>query len=160
MGTEASGEGEPLLLPLAVALGEDFLGEGGGDAPPVELLPEEAPPNGAALQAAAGPGPGGRRVVQIADLGEATQEGVQLCAPETPQAELLPTCQQLARDIMANGPYAVRLAKEVIDAGLQVDLASGLALEQKAFGLTFSTHDQKEGMKAFLEKRKALFRNG
>ena len=72
-----------------------------------------------------------------------------------PQADLLETAKQMARDILANGPYAVRLAKEVINRGSQVDLEHGLDIEQKAFGLTFATHDQKEGMKAFLEKRKA-----
>lgn len=71
-----------------------------------------------------------------------------------PQAELLETAKQMARDILANGPYAVRLAKEVINRGSEIDLAHGLDIEQKAFGLTFATHDQKEGMKAFLEKRK------
>ncbi|HET6403356.1 MAG TPA: enoyl-CoA hydratase-related protein [Candidatus Thermoplasmatota archaeon] len=71
-----------------------------------------------------------------------------------PQAQLLETAKQMARDIMANGPVAVRLAKEVIHDGLATDLQTGLVLEQKAFGLAFATHDQKEGMKAFLEKRK------
>ncbi|MEA3198595.1 MAG: enoyl-CoA hydratase [Thermoplasmata archaeon] len=75
-----------------------------------------------------------------------------------PQAELMETARQLARDILANGPYAVRLAKEVIDRGLETDLAAGLRLEEKAFGLTFSTHDQKEGMRAFTEKRKPAWK--
>ena len=71
-----------------------------------------------------------------------------------PQAQLLETAKGLAREILANGPYAVRLAKEVIDRGVDTDLHAGLRLEEKAFGLTFATHDQKEGMRAFLEKRK------
>lgn len=71
-----------------------------------------------------------------------------------PQPQLMETAKQLAREIMANGPYAVRLAKEIIDRGAETDLHTGLRLEEKAFGLTFATHDQKEGMKAFLEKRK------
>ena len=71
-----------------------------------------------------------------------------------PQAELLEAAKGIAREILANGPYAVRLAKEVIDRGSETDLATGLTIEEKAFGLTFATHDQKEGMKAFLEKRK------
>jgi enoyl-CoA hydratase len=75
-----------------------------------------------------------------------------------PQAELMETAKQMARDILANGPYAVRLAKEVIDRGAQVDRDHGLDIEQKAFGLTFATHDQKEGMRAFLEKRKAAWK--
>lgn len=76
-----------------------------------------------------------------------------------PQSELLERAKQMARDILANGPYAVRLAKEVIDRGAQVDLDHGLDIEQKAFGLTFATHDQKEGMRAFMEKRKPAWKN-
>jgi enoyl-CoA hydratase len=75
-----------------------------------------------------------------------------------PLAELMATAKQLARDIAANGPQAVRLAKEVIDDGLQTDLDSGLRLEEKAFGLTFATRDQKEGMAAFSEKRKPVWK--
>ncbi len=75
-----------------------------------------------------------------------------------PQAELMATATKMANDILANGPYAVRLAKEVINRGSQVDLDHGLDIEQKAFGLTFATHDQKEGMRAFLEKRKAAWK--
>ena len=75
-----------------------------------------------------------------------------------PQAQLMETAKQLAREILANGPYAVRLAKEVIDRGADTDLHTGLRLEEKAFGLTFATHDQKEGMKAFLEKRKPAWK--
>lgn len=71
-----------------------------------------------------------------------------------PQAQLLDTAKQMARDIVANGPVAVRLAKQVLHEGLSTSLDAGLLLEQKAFGIVFSTHDQKEGMRAFLEKRK------
>ena len=75
-----------------------------------------------------------------------------------PQAQLMEAAKQVAREIVANGPYAVRLAKEVIDRGADTDLHTGLRLEEKAFGLTFATHDQKEGMKAFLEKRKPAWK--
>ncbi len=75
-----------------------------------------------------------------------------------PLAELMPAAQQMARDILANGPYAVRLAKEVVHRGLETDLDHGLDIEQKAFGLVFATRDQKEGMRAFLEKRKASWK--
>ncbi len=53
------------------------------------------------------------------------------------------------------GGYAVSLAKRVINAGMDMDLASGLELEATSFGLAFSTHDKYEGMGAFLEKRPA-----
>lgn len=71
-----------------------------------------------------------------------------------PQPQLLEAAKEMARAILANGPVAVRLAKEVIHDGLSASLEHGLGLEQKAFGLVFATHDQKEGMRAFMEKRK------
>ena len=72
-----------------------------------------------------------------------------------PQAELLDACRAMARRILKNGGYAVTLAKQAINAGLDTDLANGLKMEADAFALSFSTHDKKEGMTAFLEKRPA-----
>ena len=72
-----------------------------------------------------------------------------------PQEELLDTCKAMAEKIMSKGSYAISLAKEAINTGLETDLASGLTLEADLFGLSFSTADKKEGMTAFLEKRKA-----
>lgn len=71
-----------------------------------------------------------------------------------PQDELLDTCKSMAEKIMSKGSYAISLAKEAINTGLETDLASGLTLEADLFGLSFSTADKKEGMTAFLEKRK------
>ena len=71
-----------------------------------------------------------------------------------PQAELLDACRAMAKTIMSKGGYAVSVAKAVINAGLDMDLANGLKMEADAFGLTFATHDKQEGMTAFLEKRK------
>ncbi len=75
-----------------------------------------------------------------------------------PPSELLERARALAADIARNGPVAVRLAKEAIRRGLDVDLEAGLALEAQAFALAFSTADQREGMSAFLEKRAPVFR--
>lgn len=72
-----------------------------------------------------------------------------------PQDELLDTCKAMAEKIMSKGSYAISLAKEAINTGLDTDLSSGLSLEADLFGLSFSTADKKEGMTAFLEKRKA-----
>ena len=72
-----------------------------------------------------------------------------------PQEELLDTCKAMAKKIMSKGSYAVSLAKQAINTGMDTDLASGLTLEANLFGLSFSTGDKKEGMTAFLEKRKA-----
>ncbi len=71
-----------------------------------------------------------------------------------PQSELLPACEKMARKIMANGPFAVSLAKQAINTGLDTDISSGLKLEANLFGLSFATEDKLEGMSAFLEKRK------
>ncbi|HWG92053.1 MAG TPA: enoyl-CoA hydratase-related protein [Candidatus Thermoplasmatota archaeon] len=75
-----------------------------------------------------------------------------------PLANLKTEIKALAESIAANGPVAVRTAKRVIRAGLDADLTTGLAIEREAFGGCFATEDQKEGMKAFLEKRKAGFK--
>ncbi|MDE6308083.1 MAG: enoyl-CoA hydratase/isomerase family protein, partial [Bacteroidales bacterium] len=59
--------------------------------------------------------------------------------------------------ITAKAPVAVRYAKEAIQKGYDVDMDSGIALEANLFGLCFATEDQKEGMRAFLDKRPAAF---
>lgn len=59
----------------------------------------------------------------------------------------------MANVISSKGPYATRLAKAVMNRGLQVDLETGLALEVESVSLTFGTRDQQEGMEAFLAKR-------
>jgi enoyl-CoA hydratase len=73
------------------------------------------------------------------------------------RTELLARCEAILSKIRENGPIAVRLAKDVINRGVNMDLEAAAALELNAFALCFATGDQKEGMKAFLEKRKAKF---
>lgn len=73
--------------------------------------------------------------------------------------ELLPFCKKMASKIMARGPLAVRLTKEAINQGLEMDIEKAFALEADLFGMIFATTDSKEGMGAFLEKRKPLFKN-
>lgn len=63
----------------------------------------------------------------------------------------------LAQRIMKNGPLAVKYAKEAVLRGLEMDMDSAIALENQLFAMCFATGDQKEGMKAFLEKRPAQF---
>lgn len=75
-----------------------------------------------------------------------------------PQAELAATCRALADKIRSVGPLAVRAALTVVDRGLDLPLDDALAEETSAFGRLFSTADAKEGLAAFLEKRKAAFR--
>lgn len=71
--------------------------------------------------------------------------------------ELIPDCITMANKILSKGSYAVSLAKECIETGMDTDLGSGLKLEAVNFGLSFATKDKVEGMRAFLEKRKANF---
>ena len=74
-----------------------------------------------------------------------------------PDDQLMTEVMALAAKISGNGPFAVRLAKECVNKSLSLDNKEGLILEAKDFGLCFATKDQKEGMTAFVEKRKATF---
>ncbi|MCK4267016.1 MAG: short-chain-enoyl-CoA hydratase [Thermoplasmata archaeon] len=75
-----------------------------------------------------------------------------------PPESLMDAAKELAALIAKNGQLAISLAKRAIDQGIEVDLKSGCAMEAEIFGLCFSTEDQKEGMKAFIEKREAKFK--
>ena len=72
-----------------------------------------------------------------------------------PQEELMPAAVKLAKKIAKNAPIAVQLSKAAINRGINCDVVTGIAYEAEVFGLCFSTADQKEGMAAFCEKRKA-----
>jgi enoyl-CoA hydratase len=69
----------------------------------------------------------------------------------------LETAKELAKEIAAKSPVAVRMAKEAVLKSFDGPLSEGLQFERKNFYLLFSSEDQKEGMKAFLEKRPARF---
>ncbi|MBK6767292.1 MAG: enoyl-CoA hydratase/isomerase family protein [bacterium] len=75
-----------------------------------------------------------------------------------PIESYLNEAQKLAREIAQMSPIAVRLAKESVLKVYDAHLAEGLEFERKNFYLLFNTEDQKEGMKAFIEKRPAKFR--
>jgi enoyl-CoA hydratase len=70
------------------------------------------------------------------------------------QEELLPAAEKLAKAIAANAPIAVRACKKAINDGLDLPMDEAIVLEEKLFGSCFKTHDQIEGMDAFLTKRK------
>ena len=74
-----------------------------------------------------------------------------------PRGEALNTARELASQIAANGPIAVRHAKAAANRALDVDLISGLEYETDQFALLFSTDDAREGMTAFMERRKPEF---
>jgi enoyl-CoA hydratase len=110
------------------------------------------------------------RRVGIAKAKELCMTGDQIGAAEAlriglvdavwPHAELMTKVRELAGRIAANGPLAVSECKRLIHQGQSTTLEAALALEQRSFGLLFSTSDQREGMSAFLAKpkRKAEFK--
>jgi enoyl-CoA hydratase len=75
-----------------------------------------------------------------------------------PAQDLLAEAEALAQKIASKPPLAVQLAKESIQQSFELPLEAGLALERKNFYLLFATDDQKEGMAAFIEKRKAAWK--
>jgi len=72
--------------------------------------------------------------------------------------DLIAETEKYIKEVAMRGPLAVSLAKQVIDKGFNLSLDEALTLESSAFSILFSTEDQKEGMKAFLEKRDPEFR--
>jgi enoyl-CoA hydratase len=77
---------------------------------------------------------------------------------EEPES-LLESARAMARKMIANGPIAIACALESLDRGMSTTIDDALMLESNLFGLLASTSDMKEGMTAFLEKRKAEFHN-
>ena len=71
-----------------------------------------------------------------------------------PAEELMPAAEKLAETIARNAPIAVRACKKAINEGLELPMNEAILLEEKLFGSCFETADQREGMGAFLEKRK------
>jgi enoyl-CoA hydratase len=74
-----------------------------------------------------------------------------------PHAELLPRVREVANKIATKGPLAIAAAKRVILRGADVPLPTANELEATAFAALFGTTDQREGMRAFVEKRGAKF---
>lgn len=73
--------------------------------------------------------------------------------------ELMTEVNAMAAKIMKNSPLGVEGSKKAIHQGMQMSLSQALAFEVEIFGSLFATEDQKEGMSAFVEKRKADFKN-
>lgn len=73
--------------------------------------------------------------------------------------KLMETVYAIAGEILTSAPIAVKYAKKCLDGNYDLDTDGAISLENDWFGRCFATEDQKEGMKAFLEKRKPEFRN-
>ena len=85
-------------------------------------------------------------------------KAIGLVAQVYPAATWLDDAKALARTIAEKPPIAIRLATEAIDLAVSSTLDAGLEFERKAFYLLFSTDDKKEGVDAFMNKRKAVFK--
>jgi len=92
---------------------------------------------------------------EVFDAKEALSIG--LVEKVVPPEELMEAAMTMAKKIMKNAPYAVRLCKDAVNTGLDVDLDAGQEYEATLFGVTCATDDKKEGMSAFVEKRKPNF---
>lgn len=99
-----------------------------------------------------------KEILFTADMIDAERaKAIGLVNHVVPAEQLLDFCKDLARRIASRGPVAVRLTKEAVNAGTQMDIDRALALEADLFALTFTTRDREEGIAAFLEKRKPQF---
>jgi enoyl-CoA hydratase len=85
-------------------------------------------------------------------------KGYGLINKVVPQEVYLTEAKKIAMEIASKGPVAVRLAKEAVLKAYETSLNEGLDFERKHFFMLFSTEDMKEGMNAFIEKRKPNFR--
>ncbi|MFP4305584.1 MAG: enoyl-CoA hydratase [Desulfococcaceae bacterium] len=75
-----------------------------------------------------------------------------------PAEELMAACEEIAAQIKETGPVAVGQAKYAINRGLETDIHTGLAIESNAYWVTIPTEDRTEGLTAFREKRKPVYR--
>ena len=89
---------------------------------------------------------------KVIDAAEAKAIG--LVNDVVPLEQLMDAAVAMAKSFAANAPIAVKYSKACIDRGMQKDIDDGIALENELFAMCFATEDQKEGMGAFLEKRK------
>ena len=76
-----------------------------------------------------------------------------------PAEELINEAVAMAESFIKNAPIAVKYSKACIDRGMQMDIDDGIAYENELFAMCFATEDQKAGMKAFLDKETAVFKN-
>ncbi|WP_404452748.1 enoyl-CoA hydratase [Virgibacillus necropolis] len=118
------------------------------------------------------PGAGGtQRLTRLIGLGQAkrliftgkpvsTDEAINIGLVEqlTDQENLLNDAIEVANQIAKNGPIALKQAKTAIDKGIQADIETGLSIEHLCYKETIPTDDRLEGLKAFKEKRKPIYK--
>src|SRR5438874_1564107 len=85
--------------------------------------------------------------------------GFGLVARVVAQEAWLDEAKRVAHDIAAKAPIATRIAKEAVDRAYEAPLSLGLDYERRALALAFASEDAKEGLSAFVEKRRAEFQD-
>ena len=93
---------------------------------------------------------------RMMDAAEAERAG--LVSRVFPAASLIEEALTIAKKIAGLSPVSVMLTKEMVDAALETTLTEGVKLERRLFHSMFALEDQKEGMAAFVEKRKPAFK--
>jgi enoyl-CoA hydratase len=94
---------------------------------------------------------------RMMDAAEAERAG--LVSRTVPAAELLPEAMKVAERVAAMSRPIAMMVKEAVNRAYETTLAEGVRFERRLFHSTFATEDQKEGMAAFIDKRKPAFRN-
>jgi enoyl-CoA hydratase len=94
---------------------------------------------------------------RMMDAAEAERSG--LVARVVPAAELMNEAMKVAETIAGMSLPSVMAAKEAVNVAFESSLAEGVRFERRIFHSLFATNDQKEGMKAFVEKRKPEWKN-
>ena len=84
-------------------------------------------------------------------------EKIGLVNEVVPQEELMDRAMEMAKKISSASKTAIKYSKAAINRGFETDIETGLDMERDLFALCFATFDQKEGMEAFLQKRKPKF---
>ena len=92
---------------------------------------------------------------ELIDAAEACRIG--LVNQVVPLTELMDYAKQLAGKLASKSPLALKIAKDAINTGLDLSLAEGIRYEQKNFAILCGSEDKREGVAAFLEKRKPIF---
>ena len=94
---------------------------------------------------------------RMMDAAEAERSG--LVSRVVPQDDLMPTVTEAANKIAAQSQPIAMMTKETVNAAFEMSLSQGIRFERRLFQSMFTTEDQKEGMAAFVEKRKPHFKN-
>ncbi|MBU0465097.1 MAG: enoyl-CoA hydratase/isomerase family protein [Proteobacteria bacterium] len=163
-------------LPIPVISAVNGIALGGGTevalASDIRIASENASMGLTEARLAIIPGGGGTqrlpRIIGVAKAKELIFTGRRVDAKEaldiglvnkvTTSETLLDECMKMADMIAETGPIAVEMAKYAIDKGIETDLATGLAIESNAYRVTIPTEDRIEGLTAFREKRKPVYK--